>query len=191
MKISLRPWPLFLSLLLAGCQKEPDVVTTYELLSAHTWVSDRYVFEGEETANFHWDCLFFDANPEFGYEGGDYGRLEIDMELTFRADSLYRRILFVSRYVKCGSCNTYEFVEQTSDTLGAFYTAETDRIWFGSRNDRLQYYYPVEYLARNKIIIKEFFEVFAVLRDSDCYFNDRPLTDDRNYPVDFVFRPKK
>ena len=179
-----------IALLLTGCNKEDNVITTLELLSAHTWVSDSYIFEGDESEDFHWDCVFNEDIPEFSYEDGDYGRLEVDMELTFREDSVYRRILFISRYVKCRTCTDFKFLEQTTDTLGAIFVAEEERLWFGSRGDPLQYFFPIEYRGRNEIVVGEFFEVSTVLNDSDCFFNESPLRDDRDYPVDFVFKPK-
>lgn len=183
-------WLLVFLFPLLSCSKEDNIITPHELLSAHTWVSKSYVFEDEPTSTFNWDCLFDQAIPEYSYEAGDYGRLEVNMELSFTKDSLYNRILFVSRYLKCAGCSDFEFVEQTSNILGAIYVAEDERLWFGSRQDPLQYFYPIEYKSRNEIVIKEFFEVSNVVGNSECFFNNQPLRSNRQYGIDFVFKPK-
>jgi hypothetical protein len=181
---------LLLLCFLASCSKEDEAITTHELLSAHTWVSNKYMFEGEETTIFNWDCLFNQDIPEFKYSAGDSGRLEVNFELTFSKDSLYERTILVSRYLKCGDCSEYEFQEQTTDVLQAIFTAESDRLWFGSRNNRLQYFFPIEYRSKKEIVIERFFEVSNVSGNSQCTFNGFVLRSDRNYEVDFVFRPK-
>ncbi|WP_339788312.1 MAG: hypothetical protein ACMVP2_24335 [Imperialibacter sp.] len=183
-------WLMVFLFPLLSCSKEDNIVTPHELLSAHTWVSKSYVFEDEPTSTFYWDCKFGQDIPEYSYEAGDYGRLEVSMELSFTKDSLYNRILFVSRYLKCEGCSDYEFVEQTRGTLGAIYVAEEDRLWFGSRQDPLQYFYPIEFKSRKEIVIKEFFEVSNVVGNSECFFNDQPLRSNRQYGIDFVFKPK-
>ena len=38
--------------------------------------------------------------------------------------------------------------------------------------------------------IKEFFEVSNVVGNSECFFNDQPLRSNRQYGIDFVFKPK-
>ncbi len=176
--------------LLQGCSKEDNIITTHELLTAHTWVSNRYVFEGEETPDFNWDCLFNQDIPEFDYSAGDSGRLEVNFELKFSKDSLYERVILISRYLKCFSCDEFVFQQQTSDTLRAIFTAQDDQLWFGSRNNRLQYFFPIAYNSTKEIVIKRFFEVSNVTGNSVCSFNDLPLRSDRPYEVDFIFNPK-
>jgi hypothetical protein len=182
----------WLSLLvcLMGCSNDSEPITPHELLVSHTWVSDSYIFDEKPTADFNWDCQFNQAIPEYDYEIGDFGRIKIEMELSFTPDSIYKRIIYISRYVKCKLCDDFEFVELTTDTLGAIFTAEDRKLWFGSRKDPFQYFFPILYNSRKEIVIQRFFEVSGVVGDSDCYFNDQPLGRNGQYQIDFVFSPK-
>lgn len=175
--------------LFLSCNKESEPITAYELLTTHSWTTNSFIFEGRESNSFNWDCLFNQEVPEYEYLEGDIGRLEVEMDLYFREDSTYLRVQRLNRYIKCNTCDEFEFSETVYDSLRAIFVADESRLFFGSRNDPFQYYYDIEYNSRTEIVINEFFEVFQVLRDAQCEFNGTELLDDENYPVDLVFKP--
>jgi len=180
---------VLLAFLFLSCGKDPEPITAFELLTTHHWTTKSFVLQESETDFFHWDCAFNQEIPEFDYEAGDIGRLELEMDLYFRTDSTYLRVQRLNRYIKCKTCSDFVFSETVYDSLGAIFVADESRLYFGSRNDLFQYYFNIEYNSRTEIVIEEFFEVFKVLRDAECEFNGAELEDDGNYPIDLVFKP--
>lgn len=193
--LSLKNFSAILILLFfAACGKEDDtdeeiILTGEELLTSHTWESDRFVFKGTEYKNFHWDCEFLEDIE--GYRAGDYGRLESQIELSFSNDGYYRRVVSLSTYSKCSSCADYTLEHTTKDTLLAQYLSHENKIYFGTRNHPAQFFHYVEYTSNEEIRLLEFYNVFEVDSQSICYFNENELEANRQYHLDVIFQPKK
>lgn len=177
---------------LGSCEKEgkESLLTKEELLTSYQWESEVFVFRGDEYQDFHWDCQFLEAHETLNYLAGDYERLEVQIELVFRKDSLYRRIQNLNWYSKCQSCKEFTLARSSSDTIRSRFLAVDNQIYFGTRNYPTQFSHYIDYLSSDKIKLHEFFSVFEVATNSDCYFNENKLLANRVYRLDVVFRPK-
>lgn len=167
------------------------MLTQEELLTSHQWKSEVFVFRGDEYQDFHWDCQFLEGHETLNYLAGDFERLEVQIELIFRKDSLYRRIQNLNWYSKCKSCRDYELVRSSSDTIRSRFLAIDNQVYFGTRNYPTQFSHYIDYLSSDKIKLHEFYSVFEVATNSDCYFNENKLLANKLYRLDVIFRPKK